>query len=360
MFRKNGPKSWFSSALLIAATCGFCSPSDQIDLRNAHPAVFQHLTIQNQGDYGVCYAYAGSALLDYFRLLNHTDQANTLRTNPVYAAQRTAMATSAEDAEGGNICDVINTLVSEKTACADYRVSGNQIRGFGDLAQTELMNDVYLPYLNGVKPFLAVPPASFVYSKRANLTPGQKEYLNKFDDYLSWVKVALADRGISYADIPSDTDIFAFIQKTYVSRNFSTFTVTFENWLTSASCRSSSFKVPALTCKHYTAKTSPSVSTYLLDHTLLEEQKPVGIDFCANVLTNSRYQGLANGQPRGDCGEHAVMVIGKKYDSGQCYYLIRNSWGAAYSSYAWNTSRGDVWVEENALSANLFGLSLVR
>lgn len=73
----------------------------------------------------------------------------------------------------------------------------------------------------------------------------------------------------------------------------------------------------------------------------LRKKKVVGIDYCAEVLTNNKYDGIGNGRnssfqwtPRSSkinddktCGHHSSMVVGQKVINNKCHYLLRNSWG---------------------------------
>lgn len=348
-------------ALLVMMTCGFCSPNDDLDLRQTQSDSLKNIPIGNQDNYGVCYAYSASTLIDFYRNTLKSDQYANSNTNPVYAAQRSALFTGAGNIEGGEICDVVNALSKEGQACSNYSVTGDQIRGLGLLAHAELVNSVYMPYLLHPETFQRVDPIFYPSNKRKHLTKVQKNYLEKVDAYLTWIKVELNRRRILNTNIPSDEAIFSFIQKTYIGHDFTAFSTKLENWLTALDC-TQFFKMPRLSCNHYSGKTLTTDPISLLDQTLFK-QNPVGIDFCSKVLTDHDYNASQLGADyRKNCGFHAAVVIGKKYVSGagKCYYLIRNSWGKDYPSYAWDTSSGDIWVEENSLAANLYGLSIVK
>ena len=81
---------------------------------------------------------------------------------------------------------------------------------------------------------------------------------------------------------------------------------------------------------------------------------------CSKFLSRKNYKGVAtNGEHDSDCGDHAVVIIGKRAQGGICQYLIRNSWGSNFT-YDWPSSDGDVWVDEFALKANFFNAQVVR
>jgi hypothetical protein len=347
------------SVATIALTCGFCSPNSQIDLRVLHPDVFQNLPILNQGNYGVCYAYSAANLIDYHRLLLHSEHALDFRTSPIFAAETTAMNHHDSYTEGGSICDVVNSLTQLGHACGYNGIGPNQIKGLGDQVQVEIVTDIFMDYILGKKVFHPVDPVNFAFENRKNLDPDQKAYVEKFDDFLSWLKQALASRQINYFSIPSDTEIFTYIQNVQTKNLYDSFPPSFENWIASKNCVSSTFSLPKLTCESHSQANLPSDPMDSLDQALVGERIPVGIDLCANILTQKNYQGYPNRTLHKDCALHALVVIGKKYEGGKCSYLLRNSWGAN-ARYVWPTSGGDVWVSENALSKNVTGISVVR
>jgi hypothetical protein len=87
--------------------------------------------------------------------------------------------------------------------------------------------------------------------------------------------------------------------------------------------------------------------------------QPIAIEYCGYLLTNgSNFRGVdSHGNRTKDCGEHASLVIGrrKNLQNGQCQFLIRNSWGKYCGGYSkdWSCENGNVWVDANALSANV-------
>lgn len=73
-----------------------------------------------------------------------------------------------------------------------------------------------------------------------------------------------------------------------------------------------------------------------IEQMLNKNQSPIAIGFCSSVLKNPKYQGLLppqNGQQRikPDCGNHAILLIGKKKIGNACHFLLRNSWGSGFS-----------------------------
>lgn len=83
---------------------------------------------------------------------------------------------------------------------------------------------------------------------------------------------------------------------------------------------------------------------------------PVGIYYCRDVLEKGQPVGVgANGRPKDSCTHHNSLVIGKRPGkNGQCQWLVRNFEGASCEGYdRWPCERGQYWVDEEALLANL-------
>ncbi len=111
---------------------------------------------------------------------------------------------------------------------------------------------------------------------------------------------------------------------------------------------------------------------------LLHNQQPVGIEYCANVLTKPPgYQGVQwqgglagtaiggnlNCKPEGSRDDnHASVVIGMHWDEqrNRCQLIVRNSWGGGCKSqnYSWpcEEGKGNIFVDEDALGANIYRL----
>jgi hypothetical protein len=95
----------------------------------------------------------------------------------------------------------------------------------------------------------------------------------------------------------------------------------------------------------------------------LEKAQPVALSICANFLRpgGAGYAGVDVNKPwpnsiTEDCGRHALLAIGRRRLGGRCQILLRNSWGLSPNFYAkkWEARDGNVWVDEDALSNNLY------
>jgi hypothetical protein len=94
--------------------------------------------------------------------------------------------------------------------------------------------------------------------------------------------------------------------------------------------------------------------------------QPLAINYCARVLaTNSRVRWLPGGRRIiGDCGHHASVIIGRKFEEGKCRVRILNSWGKGCDRYNphntikyFKCEEGTFWVNQDDLSKFTMGFS---
>jgi hypothetical protein len=341
----------------ISACFASCNSGENLDLRSIYPQIFSQLPIKNQGDYGICYAEAATTLIDFLRMLRKTDHDQDRKTNAVDAAEAASIFTTSESVEGGEICDVIDALVKRGYGCDSLGVLPTQLEGVGLIAQREIVNQVYLEYILNQKKFKPVDPKYFDYPHRKKLSADQLAYLNKFDQYMTWMRTYLAMRDFGPDALPTDLQFFIFAQNIQVNNLYDIFQSSFEALLGKKNCLATSFKMPKLTCQKTPLGYSDQILTRIDDQ--LKNQMPTGIDICSTVLVNHAFVGGGNYKSDA-CAAHALVVIGKKEEGGECSYLVRNSWGAQFRNYDWPTDRGDIWISESALRDNVFGVSTVQ
>jgi len=82
-------------------------------------------------------------------------------------------------------------------------------------------------------------------------------------------------------------------------------------------------------------------------HEQLEQERPVSVDYFYGLLEDS-------GAIKRKLSElHTSLLMGQRYDvaSGECQYLIKNSYGESCSGYDphWECQAGYLWVGESAL-----------
>lgn len=347
-------KSLYLALGLFLSTTAFgsCRYGETLDLRKIHAKVMSHIEVKDQGDYGLCYAYAGAALVDFHRIKGGGKSAYEI--SPIESGLLSAIDAENESEEGGDICDVVNSLSKRGKACPSSAVgSEGRYKDIGLWFHREIVTQVFMPYIVKEEVFKSVPLKSF--KQRQALAAPQKRYLERFDGFYQALKAEMNRRGFQASSIPASVDVFSFAQKAHADNKYYILSPSFTQSLISKSCATSAIPVPKLVCKTQEVARSQMISE--LDHQLDNFKRPVGISYCSRMLTDKNAAGIDYyNKPKKNCGPHASVVIGKRGDNyGKCQYLIRNSWGKSYK-YPWETSEGDIWVSEGALMMNVFRL----
>ncbi len=333
-----------------------CNYGDSIDLRKVHGKVMSNIQIKNQGDYGLCYAYSGSMLVDFFRMKNGGGNSET---SPLESGLLSAIYSESESEEGGDICDVVNSLSQRGKACpiSAITTSESRYKDIGLWFHTQVVSQVFMPYITQEKVFKSVAIKNF--RLRQGLTTEQKSYLSRFDLFYQSLKAELSRKGFKASDVPSALDVFKFSQAAHSENKYAILSPSFTQMLIAKSCEASAISVPKLKCETRDIARADMIDE--LDHQLENFKKPVGISYCSRVLSKKSANGIDYyNKPRKNCAPHASVVIGKRADTnGKCQYLIRNSWGRNHK-YPWETSQGDIWLSEEAMMLNVYKLHIVQ
>jgi hypothetical protein len=333
-----------------------CNYGETLDLRKIHASVMSKIKVKNQGNYGICYAYAGASIVDFYRLKAGSKDSSEI--SPVESGLLSAINVENQSEEGGDICDVVNSLSARGKACPMSAVgSESRYKDMGLYFHREAVKQVFMPFIVREEVFRAVPIKSFV--SRTALSSTQLKYLSRYDNFYKSIKQELITRGFTQAEIPDSRTVFSFVQKAHADNMYYILAPSFTHSIISKSCEGREMRVPKLHCESQKVSRSDVISA--LDHQLDNYKMPVGISYCSVMLNSKNASGLDySNKIKSNCGPHASIVIGKRSDTnGQCQYLIRNSWGAGYK-YPWETSEGDVWVNEKALMSNVFSIHVTK
>ena len=98
----------------------------------------------------------------------------------------------------------------------------------------------------------------------------------------------------------------------------------------------------------------------------IKAKYPVGISYCANVLTNRSYEQPKNVKDDHDtnkCDPHASMIVGTALDDkGRCTYVVRNSWGTYCGHYDkdYTCKDGNIFIPKENLLKNVFGIDTLK
>lgn len=325
-----------------------CEFGETLDLRVLQPQIWDRLDITDQGKVGVCYAHAAATLIDYFRLHLRTEAAGHWPTQPLDAAQVGTLQAGSGDIEGGEVCEVVEGMVSRGYGQARVPYSPQKLLDLGIQVQREVVGRVYLPYINDPKSFKPV-----AIKKPGRLSREQKSYIKNFNEFYAWLLSELKRRNIEEWATPSSEKVFEMVQNNHVQNDYANFPVKFEMMMSDAAASPTSaarFKIPELRC--FKEKSYSSGADYFptIDRAIGIQKQPIGVDLCSNSFRNPKYRAYESaGKIRKDCQAHAVVLIGRRFHRSQCEYLVRNSWGTE-----------DQWVSESTLKNSIFGTNWVK
>lgn len=343
-------------AFTLSSAWGSCGSGQNVDLRQIHKDVFGRLEVQDQGQYGLCYAYAGSTLVDFVRLKAGLNIGS--RTSPLEAGLQAAIVNENESEEGGEICDVVNALAQRGNSCPDW-VPANEhaYQDLGLLFHTQVVQQVLMPFITKTEIFSAVSAKSF--KSRQGLSEGQQRYLARFDKFYAALRREVLGRKFLIQDVPSAAVTFKLAQKTHVENTYNKLSMLFIQSMMSEKCQKNALPIPKMSCKKIMGARGNIFSE--IDHQLQNLDTPVGISYCSVVLTSKTTGGLDGGNNiKSNCRPHASVIIGRRISSaGKCQYLVRNSWGKGYV-YPWESSRGDVWINDDAIMKNVFSIHTIH
>ncbi len=274
----------------------------EIDLNASPQSPLRMIPMYDQGETGLCYAYAAAQMIDFVRLKSGDMRSGY--THPTYAAwvyKYKSDAPAKEDELGmGSVYSVINTMRSQGS-CAYGEVDARLsvlTKPAGHMSSTELV-----AFLDQVK------SESDESTFRRNLRQIVSEPL------------CLEERKL--------------IQEL---RRYNLYGVAAPSVLEPLfrNCRRVEVNVPPVVFQKNT--NDQGISSALNKN--LELGLPATISYCAGILSNSRSRDtvrILNGSarlPSSRCERHASLVTAQASFGGQCHYLIRNAYGNQYRDSA--------------------------
>jgi hypothetical protein len=98
----------------------------------------------------------------------------------------------------------------------------------------------------------------------------------------------------------------------------------------------------------------------------LEKSQPIEVSICSQVLRNPEYVPAENFRK---CLRHSILLVGSRKVSGQCQYLLRDTYGPESCNRKRKGSpwyhpdlecqKGQVWVPAEALLVNTWGMTRI-
>lgn len=338
----------------------------------------EHVPLVDQSQLGTCYAHAAVQLLDAWRF-SHGDKNFTRLTSPVYSAIKTAMDEKEKSIVGGSACDVANDAIKNGSCDADYITKSYSSKIPEDfVSQLIEHREKYADLLSERKGKLK-SELTYKGPDRGDIEARFREIANKIY-YFEETKIE--------EEIASDAakDIRACVQSQSAPKVPAISNeliekllkeedpVVFLDKLLQLKCPvQEKISYAAGVCKNekISGLLGPISYSSRIDLRLSQPHaNPVKISFCYRVLEKGKgYRGVTrffNGEKEaGDCGHHSALVIGRRFNkkSGKCQLLVRNSFGkfCGYSSdWECEKEKGNIWVDEDVLTANIYGISYIQ
>lgn len=255
---------------LTTASTAFAEDCSEIRLDQS---VLKHVSLANQGSSNLCYAYAAAQLVDAYRA---SQGVLTSPISPLLLAAQTIRATDDErnSIYGGWVQTALETAQKEGLC------TGSPLT-----PPDALLQELEMLY----KKSRAGEDKSAIAAK---------------------VRDVLLQQGAQF--VPSQDDIQGFL-----SLGLSKFV----GHALASTCKGS-VDIPLPSSQSLFRRDSGSQGLASEVHSQLEQNHPVAVNFCADVVTRRSFS------PRyGDnsCSRHYAVIVGRANIEGQCHFLVRDS-----------------------------------
>lgn len=313
--------------------------------------------IYDQDNFGSCYAYTAAQMIDAYRFSHNMPSPNHL-TSPLKISTEGALADHnyyTEDKGGGHVDKAIDFA----------KLSGSCNKKITDLLLSKRSENKF--YDNAIKQFRKYLKEK---KERSTLRSMIDYMLRNESPALKQIQCDLKFSGLPSNLIPNLVDLEKIIKGSY---NWDTF---YLNNLINKICEKDSIDISTLpkpiTKDFYQISWEPeerSLRTQNVIEGLLNTKnpQPIGLSFCGSALANKNYTGVSFEYRDNDfCKPHAALIIGrKKSSSGNCMYLIRNSFGtgcelAKKAGIDCEEGTGQIWVDSARIGRATIGLSVFK
>ncbi len=308
----------FFTLISLSATAEDC-PNIRLDLTSESLA---SIPIMDQGNSYLCYAYAGSLLLnDYYRKIN----INSKLINPI------SMATQS-------------ILSSQKM----YRLNSSIWGGFISHSVVGVLKGVCLN--NGINNFLEPSNINLLFEKLTHLYKITRQELRKGKtmNVFNLFTENLVQLGIQVESLPTQDQF-----EDWLSGNFNHFFA----HITDKMCVKTDFinhpQILSSTSKPYKNLTNEEII-----NTQLKTINPVAINFCSDSVLNPDFE-IKSYQHI--CSKHYAVAVGQRLKNNTCQILMRDSLCAKYNSTVQGTcTNGHYWIDRKVLLKNTKDLSWIE
>ena len=309
----------------------------------------------NQGFTGLCYAYTGIQMFDYWRQTKGLRiSKDVLLSDAIYAGLLTRLKfnTTSPDFEGGFTSQVLYGIKMKGMCRSDVIQKSLKQFAVKNKIDTREFYEAVLNYVTRKRSWKNFDGFWDAFQEKiVNAARGGVIKLFKRRKVYSKTKFKLVYEKLKpYIDKDNLTGFYRDV---------------FKDCSKPGNYYLNSKKIPLVQeisiDGHY--EESQKKKFYLQIHTLLEKKQIIGIEYCAQVLTfknaNLFYK---NRRIKNKCYRHASLIVGRRVQEGKCQLLLRNSWGTN-CRYPWKclkNKKGEemgIWVDEESMKKNLYNLT---
>lgn len=314
----------FFILILLSATPLWAAPEacSTVDLSSTPGAGFADIPRWSQGQSHLCYAFAASALIDHYRL-TQGDKDRAHWTSPLLLSLKTIEHYQGlgSTLAGGKVEHAFSTA-KQFGSCGSHLLSDK----LGSVSTDQLLKTLSQ------------------YHQDAQEAPlNRKKIAAKVRHFLRLSKI----KNAFLPEIPEIEKNLELNKSQFIIHTLTGFCEDVKKL----------DDLPRAQLLFQPKASSQDIQERLQN--LLSSQIPVGINYCANVVTDPAHTGHWDGK-RWLCEEnknHSAIVIGRKWMEGKCQYLIRDSGCEGYRPQApERCHQGQYWLEAAALAQNLHGI----
>lgn len=307
--------TWKSFSNALADSCS------DVDL-NTDPTALGLVPRWEQGDTQLCYAFATAQLVDAYRIKKGDLHAAQIITSPLLLASQTIQSfhNKGSTYRGGKIEHAFKT-VREKGICNARYVSDK----WGKSNSPKILKLLNRCYFRGEK---------------TDKKSVAEECLGQ-----------LAEEEIPRDLLPSLLEFTSYLSQPKED---------FISSVLSSGCKEK-HEMKALPAP--TRYFRPQVDTMELVekvHSLLGNKIPIGVNFCAEAVTDKNHIGHRdNTKKEWICEKglrHSAIIAGRKNINGKCNFLIRDTSCESLNKTGPHCTNGEYWIEDTHLVKNTEGL----
>ena len=303
----------------------------------------RQMPLYDQGKTGICYAFAASQMVDYWRETNGLRLKNMKmgQSTPVYAALlariygEKSIMSGKHTLDGGKVLDSL--IAVKKSGMCNEQVVKKSIEKFTKKKNVNINHFLYevQRYLTFHEPGVSL--GNYFLAPFESL----RKRFNAPD--INFDKVSTA-------------------MKPYTkNRNFVGFMKDlFSECFKKENIYLNSKKIPDVETQH--VDRGATILTHKVKELLdSKNPQPIGISYCENILGDKNFQGIWIGaerpMPKRGCYGHASIIVGKRERGGQCQFLVRNTYGT-HCNYDWDCAQNKkketigIWVNAKRLMQN--------